>query len=259
MMAGTYVAYVVTVSAHLAFEWAVIAGIVVGAALGLLCERTAIWPLEWRKRSAAGGAKGGQYIELITTVGFAAALGGLAEVVWGVNPVAVRAPGTFTTLHLFGGVILAWQLVLIILGVAAPVGIHLWLRHTRVGLACAAMSEDHVAAITRGINAKKLSKGSFIAAGALAGLAGVIMAPTTYAYASLADSLALTGFVALALGGMGSQIGCLLGGLLVGEVSSFGTRYVSTSYSDVFVFAVLILTLYIRPTGILGKTAARRV
>ena len=88
---------------------------------------------------------------------------------------------------------------------------------------------------------------------------GALTGPITYAMPTLGTTLALGGFVAIALGGEGSFIGGLLGGLLVGIVSALATRYINANYSDISVLVLLLVTLAVRPRGLGGIAEARHV
>jgi branched-chain amino acid transport system permease protein len=132
-------------------------------------------------------------------------------------------------------------------------------RWTKVGQSCLAVAEDREAAMLRGINVSLLSLGGFAAAGLLAGLASILIGPVTYALTSQANTFALGGFVAVAIGGEGSFIGALLGGLGVGLVSSFAARYVGANYAELSTLVVLLATLGLRPMGIGAASRVRHV
>jgi branched-chain amino acid transport system permease protein len=219
--------------------------------MGCVTELVAIRPLSRGRRWI------GTSTELITTVAVATALSGLAAVIWGTEPLAVPFPGE-TSISFLGGEVAPVSLALIGLAIVAGVAIHLWYRHTLTGLACLASAEDRVAAALRGIRVRRLSLGSFGAAGALAGIVGLLAAPVTYAFYSLGNTLALSGFVALALGGLGSQLGCLIGGFLTGVVGALSARYIGGNYQDIATFVLLLLALGIRPGGLIKTQLSTR-
>jgi branched-chain amino acid transport system permease protein len=132
-------------------------------------------------------------------------------------------------------------------------------RHLKLGLALLGMAEDREAAILRGVNARRLALGAFAFSGALAGLLGLLVAPYTFAFATLGSSLALYGFVVLAIGGFGSMGGTLVGGLVVGLVETLVTRYLGSQYADLFVFAALVVILFVRPAGLFVRARERVV
>ena len=132
-------------------------------------------------------------------------------------------------------------------------------RRSLTGLALLAMAEDREAAVLRGINVKLLAIGAFVASGVLAGLTGPLVGPKTFAVSTLAAALALKGFVALAIGGFGSLPGAMLGGFVVGLVESLSGRWLGSAYPTIMVFAVLVLILMLRPTGLFGRVRERMV
>lgn len=251
VMLGTFIAYWALVTLKVPVVLAVIIGIAVGFLMGCVTELVAIRPLSRGRRWI------GTSTELITTVAVATALSGMAAVIWGTEPLAVPFPGE-NSISFLGGEVAPVSLALIGLAIVLAVAIHLWYRHTLTGLACLASAEDRVAAALRGIRVRRLSLGSFGAAGALAGIVGLLAAPVTYAFYSLGNTLALSGFVALALGGLGSQLGCLIGGFLTGVVGALAARYIGGNYQDIATFVLLLLALGIRPGGLIKTQLSTR-
>jgi branched-chain amino acid transport system permease protein len=247
----------------LTYQWLSVAGIpmgvallinaVAGAGVGMLCELLTVRPLRAGRRAIGG------HSELVTTVGMSTVLVGLIGLKWGYLPLRVPFHGPSGSVHFLGIVADPVEIVLLVFAIVVTVGLHVWFKLTRIGQACLAVSEDREAAMLRGINVNLLSLGGFAAAGALGGVAGALTGPITYAIPTLANSLALGGFVAIALGGEGSFLGALVGGLLVGLISSFATRYLGANYANLSILAALLITLAARPRGIGGMAAARHV
>jgi branched-chain amino acid transport system permease protein len=224
-----------------------------GAIAGAACELFTVRPLRWGK-SAPGSQS-----ELVTTVGMSTALIGAMGLIWGYDPLQVPFNSATKTLSFLGVRAAPVEIVLVVGAVVIAIALWAWFTLTRTGQACLAVAEDREAATLRGINVSLLSIGAFAAAGALGGIAGIAIGPVTYAIPTLANTLALGGFVAIALGGEGSFLGALLGGLAVGLVSAFATRYIGANYSNLSVFVVLLATLAARPRGLGGVMEARHV
>jgi branched-chain amino acid transport system permease protein len=254
---------IVVGSTFLTYFWLHTAGIpellalplnaVCGALVGAACEVLTVRPLR-RAGSVPGGPN-----ELVTTVGMSTALIGLMGIAWGYDPLLVPFNGPTKIVSFLGIRAQPVAIILVVSALLVGLGLWAWFRLTRVGQACLAIAEDREAAQLRGINVSLLSIGAFAAAGVLGGVGGLVIGPITYAIPTLANSLALGGFVAVALGGEGSFIGATLGGFVVGLVSAFATRYIGAEYSDIAVFVVLLATLGVRPRGFGGLTAARSV
>jgi branched-chain amino acid transport system permease protein len=253
VIAGTYLVYLMLHTAGFPLVPALALNALIGIGLGVACELIAVRPLRIR------GAAGSQQNELVTTVGMSTIIVGLLGIKWGYDPLQVPFHGPGESVHFLG--ISAAPVEIVVLGAAIVLatGLHLWFHATRWGRACLAVAEDRSAATLRGINVSLLSLGGFAAAGAIGTLSAFAIGPITYAIPTLANSLALGGFVAIALGGQGSFLGSLFGGLLVGLASSLATRYVGANYSDLAVLALLILTLAVRPSGLGAAAGARRV
>jgi branched-chain amino acid transport system permease protein len=138
-------------------------------------------------------------------------------------------------------------------------GIALFMRRTLLGIALLAISEDSEAALLRGISVRTLALGTFAFSGLIAGLMGLFIGAQVDAVATLGTSLAVYGFVAIAIGGFGSLTGGLIGGLAVGLIEALAQRYWGGPYGDVAVFGVLLFVLLVRPAGLFGRVSERMV
>jgi branched-chain amino acid transport system permease protein len=249
---GTYLTYQ-WLRHGLPWEAAALLNLVIGIGLGLACELIAIRPLRF------GRATGRQQTELVTTVGLSTMLGGVATLIWGVNALRVPFPGPQQVVRVAGIVATPVSIILVAAAIVAGLALHLVFQHSRWGQACLAVAEDRSAASLRGINVNLLSLAAFAGAGALGTLSAILIGPITYATPDVTLTLALGGFVALALGGNGSFLGAIPGGLVVGLCSSFATRYLGGSYADIAVLALLLVVLMTRPSGFGGRAAGRVV
>jgi branched-chain amino acid transport system permease protein len=127
------------------------------------------------------------------------------------------------------------------------------LKFTWFGKILRAASQDREMAQFNGVNTTRLNMLSFGLGCALAGTAGVILAPVFPVTPSAGVHVALTAFVIVVLGGMGSMWGCVIGGLILGLVENLGAAFVSPGYKHIFGFIILILVLLIRPAGLFGR------
>jgi branched-chain amino acid transport system permease protein len=252
VMLSTYMVYVATAVLGLPIIGGVVfAGATITVA-ALLEERLAIAPLLARKGDQHQAA-------LITTVGVAVIIDGVVTRVWGSLAKPVPEPLSGGTLHVFGGAVGRTDLLLIGLVLLVGIGLEVWSRKTVAGLASLAAAEDTEAAQARGLNTKRLAVAAFALCGAIAGLLGLVVGAETYATPTLGDSLALFGFVAIAIGGSGSQVGGLIGGFVTGLAYALAERYLNTDWPDIIVFIVFLLVLLTRPRGIFSTAAERQV
>jgi branched-chain amino acid transport system permease protein len=255
IMLGTYLAYVGGSTLGLAAWLAVPFAAVVVGVVAVLEERIAIRPLLTGRRDVGA--------TLITSVGAAVIIDGLVLRIWGVNPRTVHSPVGDHTLHVFGGTIQANDLLLIGLVVVVGVGLHLWSHHSLTGLASLASAEDRDAAMARGVNVRLLALGAFLVAGLIAGAFGTLVGSKLYANPNIGETIALFGFVAIAIGGSGSQIGGLIGGFATGIIYAFAERYggatTGADWANVIVFVVFLVILFTRPRGLFGGLVERQV
>jgi branched-chain amino acid transport system permease protein len=248
VMLGTFIAYFFMVTVGVPWPVAIVGGVAIGFLGGMVEERIAIRPLQGR----------GMHGELVTTLGVAVLLDGLAVRLWGSDPLFVTF-GSSRPLDVLGGRLFVSDLTLIVLGVVLALGAELVLTRTIWGRMNLATAEDRDAARLRGINVGRLSLLAFGLAGALCMGMGVFVAAKTTALASLGDAFAIKGFVALAIGGFGSQKGALVGGMTAGLVEAVSARYLNASWQDISVFILLLVVLMVRPTGLFGEKEQRVV
>ena len=227
-------------------------GVASVALLGALLERVAIRPV----MKHAGGLGW-----VVATLGAAIVIEAVAGQIYG--PQSRSFPGIIfqpSDYVLVGSVRMSSQLLLVA-GVALVVlgSFELLVRRTSSGMILQATSYDADSARLRGIRVEAVVTLSFIISGALAGLAGVLIAPITGISPALGFSLLLSGFAAAVVGGIGSSIGTLIGGITVGVSELLVGGYISTSAQSAVAFIVLIAILMIRPTGLFGKREVQRV
>lgn len=233
----------------------VLMAMAIGALIGLAIELTAIAPL----KSVRFARKSAGHSELVTTLGASTIITGAAYLIWGTDPVKVPLLGADTRINLLGGQVRKSDLTLIGVAVVVGVGLHLWTKRSRVGVASMAQSENRDAAMLQGINVRRLSIFGFALSGALGCALGVVVGAKTLAVVSIALVLAIKGFVALTLGGVGSQLGALVGGALLGLAEIGTARWIGTDYRTIAVFVLFILVLSVRPQGLFGSTKVRAV
>jgi branched-chain amino acid transport system permease protein len=252
VLGGCFLAYQLLAVNKIPLLAALVCTAVTGGILGMLCELLAVRPLRWARGIVGANA-------IVTTVGASTALIGAYGVKWGYQPLLVPFQGPAATLHFFGTLATPVEVIVVAAAIIVALALHFWFRASRRGQAYLAVAEDRDAAALRGVNVNALSIGAFTLAGAFGAASGLIIGPITYAFPSLGTTLALGGFVALALGGEGSFIGGLIGGFLVGLAATFATRYLGASYSDIAVLALLIVTFIVRPRGLGGVAESRSV
>jgi branched-chain amino acid transport system permease protein len=249
VMAGGFVAYLTTNQLGLNPLVAIPVGAVVGGVLGWLTELVAIRPLADKKGWAA----------LVTTVGVAGIIAGIAYAIWGSKPYTVPFIVPNDPVELIGGtttVVDIWLTVASVVICGAGFAIQ---RYSRFGLMGRAATADIQAAMVRAINVPRLTVTSFVLSGALGGALGFLIAPKTTVNFALGSTLVVFAFAALTIGGFGSYVGCWVGGMVVGTVQVLSERFIGSTAPLIVVFVLLLAVLLLRPTGIFGARRARLV
>ena len=152
------------------------------------------------------------------------------------------------------------QIIILSTSVLLMVLLQLFIARTKLGKAMRATSQDRIMAGLVGININKVISITFMIGSALAAVAGVLV--TLYygvVHFFMGYLAGIKAFTAAVLGGIGSIPGAMLGGFMLGLIENFGASYISSVYKDAFAFVVLIITLIIRPAGLLGQKAVDKV
>jgi branched-chain amino acid transport system permease protein len=160
----------------------------------------------------------------------------------------------------FGAYVSPVQVFILIASILVMAGLHFFVARTRLGKAMRATSQDRVMAGLVGINVNQVISVTFMIGSALAAVAGVMV--TLYygvVHFFMGYLAGIKAFTAAVLGGIGSIPGAVLGGFLLGLIENFGASYLSSVYKDALAFIVLIITLIIRPAGLLGQKAVDKV
>jgi branched-chain amino acid transport system permease protein len=227
------------------------------AALSMLIERLAYRPLRNAPRLSP----------LITAIGVSIVLQTLGMIIWSPNPQVFPDLLPTEPIHIGGAILAPKQLL--ILGVSATMmaGLMLLVNRTRLGRAMRATAENPRIAGLMGVNANFVIAATFAIGAALAAVAGILVAMNyNIVHFSMGFVPGLKAFTAAVLGGIGNIAGAMVGGILLGVIESLGAGYIGqltggffgSHYQDIFAFAVLIIVLLFRPSGIMGERIADR-
>jgi branched-chain amino acid transport system permease protein len=219
-----------------------------GALVGGLQEILTVRPTGGRHDSA-----------LVVTLGMGIAIEGFILATWGPNPLSLEFFGGDEPFSLLGGKLEPVDLWMIGVAIAAAVALEYAVGRTRWGMVGRAAMFDQTAAKLRGIDIPRMRTVTFAFGGALACAAALIAAPKTGITYGGGLHLAVFAFAALAIGGMGSFTGTLVGGLFVGLVEAFAARYLGVDWVSVLIFGILCTVLVIRPQGVFGRRELRTV
>lgn len=198
---------------------------------------------------------------VIITIGLSIVIQELALHIWDEK---VRSLPYFTgnevsSVHFLGATIspqVLWVLGTVVIMVA---GLQVFLKYTLPGRAMRACSSNPEAAMLAGINIPNMRTLSFGLSAALGALGGCVISPITMTHYEMGGPLAIKGFAAAILGGLGNPMAAVLGGLLVGVLEAASVSRLPAAYSDVTAFAVLLLVLFVRPQGLFGTPGAGNI
>lgn len=216
-----------------------IVGILIACVFGALTYLLAVRPVLAFDRFS--------FAWLVSTLGAATILESGAALIWG--PTSHGFPTLLhgSTLHIGSATLTLQQLAAIAVAVAAVVVFELVRRRTWFGKLGMAVSEDPEMASAIGANTAVMALGAFVFGGLLAGVAGVLVGPITYANPYLGSTYGITGFVALMLGGIDRPAGAMAGGLVLGVLSEAANALINSQASDWFPFLVVIAVLLLKP------------
>lgn len=242
----------ITVFAHasgLPLPLAALIAVAVTAAVGVALNRLAIEP-----------ARGAPVVSLIIiTIGASIFIRGASQLVFDKQIHSFPAFSGDDPIHVLGATILTQSLWVIGGAIAIFVGLWLFFTRTLLGRAVLATSNNRLAAQLVGINTKFVMTLSFALSAAIGALGGVLVTPITLTSYDVGLALALKGFAAAMLGGMGNPKGAFVGGLLLGLLEALTAGYLSSQYKDAAAFIIILAVLFFMPQGLFGRKSTDRV
>jgi branched-chain amino acid transport system permease protein len=195
---------------------------------------------------------------IFTTIAASLLLRGAASLAWGPNAIPMEPFSAREPFRVAGAAIVPQSVWIVGISLTAVVALQLFFRNTLTGKAMRAAASNRVAARLVGINISHMSLIAFALSGAVSGLAGVVFAPSKFASYAMGTPLAVKGFCGAILGGIGNGMGAVIGGLTLGILESLAAGLISSQYKDAITLLVMILVLFIRPTGLFGRGDAGR-
>ncbi|MDR3453030.1 MAG: branched-chain amino acid ABC transporter permease [Rhodoferax sp.] len=247
MLGGMSAAFLTTVGVPLPL--AAVLGVLVVAFVGLVVEKLAIEPAH--DADVVG--------IIIITIGVSMVLRGLVEVTLGKGTYALRSFSGDAPLSAFGATILPQSLWVIGLSTLLVVALGYFFTQTRLGKGMLATAYNRLAAQLVGIDTRRVLALSFVLSAAIGAAGGVLITPISTTSYDSGVMLGLKGFVAAAIGGLGSGLGAVFGGLFLGLFETLTAGYVSSAYKDAVAFVLVLLILVVRPQGMFGARQTDRV
>jgi branched-chain amino acid transport system permease protein len=250
LMLGAFLAYTLIVLGGLDFWVGGLLAILLTAGFAFFLERLVVRPIVGQPIFAI----------VLVTIGIGFVMRSVASMIpgWGVDTRVFATPFTNRTVGV-GPVVLSQDHVAIISLTVALCGVlYVFFRYTRLGVAMQATSQNQLAAYYMGIPVKTVFSLIWAISAAVAAFAGILLAPIAFVHANM-GFIGIKAFPAAVLGGFGSVPGAIVGGLVIGVVEALSGFYLPEGFKDVAAYVVLLLVLLIRPQGLFGEMARKKV
>ncbi len=249
-MLGAFLGFILITVFHLNVLAALLLAIVGAALLGILVEAVAFRPLR----------KAPDVAPMVCTLGLSVVLQNVAMIVLGSDTKSVPDVFEGSVFPFFSAQLSVPQIIIFVTALVLMVLLQLLLYRSKLGRAIRATAQNKDAAALMGVNINRVISATFAIGSGLGGAAGVLVGLYYNAfYPTMGFMAGLKAFVATVLGGLTSVPGAVLGGLILGVTENIGAAYISSGYRDLIAFAILILVLLIKPSGLFGRSAQGKV
>jgi branched-chain amino acid transport system permease protein len=196
---------------------------------------------------------------IMSTIALAIIFKNVAENIWGKDDLTFPSPLSSAPFKLFGANVQPMQVAVVVGALAIMLAVEIFNRKSIYGKAVVATSNDRDAAGLMGINTSVVITFSYALSSATAAFAGVLVAPLTLTGATMGTALGLKAFAVAFIGGLTSGMGAIVGGLILGIAETTTGFYISTGYKEVPGLVLLLLVLAVKPAGLFGKAAIKKV
>lgn len=244
VMLGGMVTYVGLSRYGLPLPLAAVISIALVSAVGVLVERLVVRPL-WNRQST-------MFVMILATLAAQIVIERLTQLTAGDQPRTLPMFTDYPPVRVFG-IALSYQFFWIVgCSILVIAGLSWFFANTKTGKAMRACSINAEAASLQGIPVSRMLALSFALSAGLGALAGVLVTPTQYTAFNVGVPFAISGFIAAIVGGFGRPLGALIGGVLLGVGQSLAVVVLGAAFKNVAALSILLLFLFIRPTGVLG-------
>ena len=249
MMLGAVLGYTFAVTLGWPLPLAAMTALAACALAGAVIERTLVRPF----------AERGSNAWLMATVAGGIVLDNLVLFTFGKEPRGFPSVLATKPVQIFGAGVYPLQLVIPVAGIAIAILLQVVFSRTRLGKALLAVVQNPDAAKLMGINVRLAVTVSFMISTALAGLAGLLIAPLFSVHSDMGTLFGIKAFAVAILGGIGNAWGVVLAGLIYGIVEALITSLFGSTYTQIVTFALVIVALAVRPSGLFGRAEVRKV
>jgi branched-chain amino acid transport system permease protein len=249
LMLGAVLGYTFSVTFGWPMPAAIVAALAICGLFGLLVERVLVRPFVARGSSAW----------LMATVAGGILLDNVVMFTYGKEPRSFPSVLALKSVSVFGAGVYPLQLAIPLVSIVVALALHWITARTRYGKALLAVVQNPDAARLMGIDVRVAVALSFAVSTALAGLAGLLIAPLFSVSAGMGTVFGIKAFAVAILGGIGSATGVMLAGFIYGVGEALVTAYLGSAYTQIIIFGIVILSLAVLPNGLLGRAAVKKV
>jgi branched-chain amino acid transport system permease protein len=196
---------------------------------------------------------------LLGTIGAGIVIDNGAILIWGAQGFAVPAPLGNKPIKISSVAIQPQMVLIMIISAILMVALQVFLKRAKVGKGMRAAAQMRETAAAMGVPVNLTNALTFAIGSGLAAAAGLLAAPIVYVNPAMSSAVGLKGFAAAILGGMGSIPGAIVGGLVLGIVEALSAAFISSEYTRAILYAIMVLVLMIKPSGIVGETTVEKV
>lgn len=248
-MVTAFIAWTCMNRFHTPYWAAFIVAVVFGAVMGMAIERVFLRPVQGSSPLTL----------IIITLGLVMILEGVAGWVFGFDTKSFTEAIKGSPVSVLGAKISPHNILIIVVTFAIMLGIYLFFKYTRAGIAIRATAQDITTSYLMGINVSRVFSSTWAVSAMIGAIAGMLIAPVTFMSTNMMDEVQLKAFSAAVLGGFTSLEGAVAGGLILGVLENLVAGYISPEFKTSFAFALIIVILWIKPSGLFGNMQRKKV
>lgn len=251
VMLGSYVAFTLNRIVGMSFIPSTLIAMAFAALMGVLVQKGVLRSLRVRKAPAIN--------VVIGTLAVAIIIRNAALLVWGPDVQLFPSPVGSTPISLGDLRLVPQDLLIVVAGVLLMLLLQYFLRYSKGGKALRAVAQDRMAASLMGVDVERSDSLAFATSAAIGGAAGILIAPLFFTSFNMGAGIGLKGFISAVIGGLGNVPGAIAGGFFLGLTESIVSGKISSGYRDAISFGVLILVLWLKPTGLFSRSSQQKV
>jgi branched-chain amino acid transport system permease protein len=251
VMLGAYIGFALFQLWHVGFTAGLLVSMLVVGVIGVIVQYCILRPLRERQAPPIN--------VVIATLGVAIVARNIALAVWGPEAQIYPSPVSADPFALGVLSITPQDLLIVFTAIGLMLVLQYLLRRTKEGKALRAVAQDRYAAVLMGVDTEKSDAVAFATSAALGAAAGILVAPVFFVTFNMGAGIGLKGFVAAVIGGLGNIPGAIAGGFFLGLVESLAGGQISSGYRDAITFGLLIMVLWLRPSGLFLRKSRQKV